>query len=123
MLRVEIDEANGIVILEPDGELSERDFLLVAKIVDPYIESAGELKGMIIHVQSFPGWDSFSSLIAHLKFVREHHKKVSRIAFVTDSPIGGLAENIASHFVNADIKSFEFDELTASREWVLGRDI
>ena len=123
MLKVELDEVEGIAILEPDGELSKSDFISASKIIDPYIESVGELKGIIIHVQSFPGWDSFSSLIAHLKFVREHHKKVSRIAFATDSPIGGFAENIASHFVNAEIKNFEFSELETSRKWILDRDI
>jgi hypothetical protein len=57
-----------------------------------------------------------------LKFVREHHKKVSRIAFATDSPIGGFAENIASHFVNAKIKQFEFSELVTSRKWIPNSD-
>ena len=123
MLKIELDEVEGIAILEPDGELSESDFISASKIIDPYIESVGELRGIIIHVQSFPGWDSFSSLIAHLKFVREHHKKVSRIAFATDSPIGSFAENIASHFVNAEIKNFEFSELETSRKWVLDSDI
>ena len=123
MLKVELDEVEGIAILEPDGELSESDFISAAKIIDPYIESFGELRGIIIHVQSFPGWDSFSSLIAHLKFVREHHKKVSRIAFATDLPIGSFAEKIASHFVNAEIKNFEFDALETSRKWILDSDI
>ena len=123
MLKIELDEVEGIVILEPDGELSESDFVSAANIIDPYLENADALKGIIIHVRSFPGWESFSSLIAHLKFVREHHKKVSRIAFTTDSPIGSFAENIANHFVNAEIKNFEFDELEASRKWILGSDI
>ena len=119
MLKVELDEGVGIAILEPDSELSETDFISAAKIIDPYIENIGELKGIIIHVQSFPWWDSFSSLIAHLKFVREHHRKVSRIALATDSPMGSFAENIASHFVNAEIKKFSFGELEDSRKWIL----
>ncbi|MEC8555324.1 MAG: STAS/SEC14 domain-containing protein [Planctomycetota bacterium] len=70
-------------------------------------------------MESFPGWDSFLALVAHLKFVREHHKKVSRIASATDSPIGTLAEHVASHFVNAEIKNLKFSELESSRKWVL----
>ena len=119
MLKVSLDEKEGIAILEPDGELSESDFKSASEIIDPYLENTGELKGLIIHVKSFPGWNSFSSLTAHLKFVREHHKKVSRIAFATDSPIGGFAENIAKHFVNAEIRNFDFSELEASRKWIL----
>ena len=118
MLNVNLREAKGIAILEPDGELSENDFKNAAEIIDPYIEKVGKLNGLIIHVRSFPGWDTFASFITHMKFVKEHHKKISRIAFVTDSSIGSIAENIASHFVNAEIKSFAFSELEASKKWI-----
>jgi len=122
MLNVDLNEVEGIAILEPDGELSESDFKSAAKIIDPYIEKFGKLNGIVIHVRSFPGWDSFSSLITHLKFIKEHHKKVSRVAFATDSPIGSFAENFASHFVNAEIRNFSFSELEASKKWILGGD-
>ena len=118
MLNVKLDEAKGIVILEPDGELSQADFQQVANIVDPYLEKSGNLNGIIIYTKSFPGWDSFSALITHIKFVKEHHKKISHVAFVTDSPIGIFAEHIASHFVNAEVKSFAFSELEKSKKWV-----
>ena len=123
MLNVKLDEVEGIVILEPNGELSKNDFTSAAEIIDPYIEKNGELKGIIIHVKSFPRWDSFSSLVAHLKFVKDHHKKVSRIAFATDSSLGTVAENIASHFVNAELKSFGFSELDSCKNWILNSDI
>jgi len=120
MLTVKLNEIEGIAILEPDGELSARDFTSASAIIDPYIEKSGKLNGIIIHVKSFPGWDSFSALITHLKFIKEHHRKVSHVAFVTDSPIGGFAEHIASHFVGAEIKSFSFDELENSVKWISG---
>ena len=122
MLKVYLSEAEGIAILEPDGELSESDFKTATETIDPYIEKVGKLNGLIIHVRSFPGWESFASFITHMKFVKQHHKKVSRIGFVTDSPIGSIAENIASHFVNAEIKNFSFDELENAKKWILGDD-
>ncbi|RHW74705.1 STAS/SEC14 domain-containing protein [Colwellia sp. RSH04] len=122
MLEVRLDKVKGIATLEPNGELSKEDFTSASTIIDPYIEEYGELKGIIIHVQSFPGWESFSSLIAHLKFVKNHHKKVSRIAFATDSTIGSFAENIANHFVNAELKSFAFNELESCKNWILNGD-
>lgn len=118
MLKVDFIESEGIAILEPDGKLSESDFKTAANIIDPYIEKTGKLNGLIIHTESFPGWDSFASFITHMKFVKEHHKKVSHVAFVTNSPIGSIAENVASHFINAEIKSFAFGELEASKKWI-----
>jgi hypothetical protein len=41
------------------------------------------------------------------------------IAFVSDSPIGDLAERVANHFVSAQIKSFEYGELEAARSWII----
>jgi len=120
MLNVNLDEINGIAILKPDGELSENDFKSAAQSIDVYIEKSGKLNGIIIQVETFPGWDSFSGFIAHLKFVKEHHKKVSHIAFVTGSALGSLAENVASHFVSAEIKSFPFNELENAIQWIVG---
>jgi len=92
--------------------------LIAAKTIDPYIEKFGKLNGLIIHTRSFPGWDSFGSFITHMKFVKEHHTKVARIAFVTDSPIGSIAEKITDHFIKAEIKHFSFDEIEASKHWI-----
>jgi hypothetical protein len=118
MLTVKIDESRGIAILEPEGPLSKDDFVAAAKAIDPYIEETGTLKGLIIHTESFPGWDSFAALTTHLKFVKEHHQKIARIAFATDSVIGNVAESIVSHFVNAELKKFGYHELEQAKLWI-----
>jgi len=120
MLSVEIDKINGIAILEPDGPLSKDDFVHAAKVIDPYIKETGQFNGLLIHTKSFPGWESFAGLSSHLKFVQEHHKKVSRVALSTDSVIGNFAEVIAGHFVNAKIKLFSYQELEQARNWAAG---
>ncbi|MEM6582683.1 MAG: STAS/SEC14 domain-containing protein [Pseudomonadota bacterium] len=119
MLNVDLDEVAGIALLEPEGDLAESDFRQASEIIDPYIKRADRLRGIIIHTESFPGWDSFSSLVAHLSFVKGHHKKVSHIALATDSPVGGLAERLATHFTSADVKKFRFSELSQARNWIL----
>lgn len=120
MLNVNLDEKNGIAILKPDDALSEDDFKSAAKSIDVYIEKSGKLEGIIIQVESFPGWDSFAGFTAHMNFIKEHHKKVSYIAFVTDSPLGDFAEHIANHFISAEVRSFPFNELDNAIKWVVG---
>jgi len=119
MLSVEIDEKNCIAILEPDGPLSKHDFVHAAKVIDPYIEKTGQFNGLLIHTKSFPGWESFAGLSCHLKFVQDHHKKVSRVVLSTDSVVGNFAEAIASHFINAEIKLFSYQELEQAKDWVI----
>ena len=119
MLNITIDGKNGIAIFEPDGKLSESDFKSAVNIIDPYINNFENLNGLIIATQAFPGWESFAALVSHLSFVKDHHKNISFIAFVTDSKIGNLAEHVASHFVSAEIKSFAYGELEMAKEWIV----
>ncbi len=118
MLHVTLNEKESIAILEPQGALSKDDFLLAAEVIDPFIEQGGKLEGIIVYVQDFPGWNSFKALLKHLEFIKEHHKKVAHIAFVTDSFVGELAEHIGSHFVNAEVKNFPFDALEEAKRWI-----
>ncbi len=120
MLNINIDEENRIATLEPSAELSKADFTSAARIIDQYLAGSGKLNGVIIHVKTFPGWDSFAALVAHLKFIKEHHERITHLAFVTDSPIGIFAEHIGSHFINAKVKKFNFSEFDKAVEWITG---
>jgi len=119
MLDIELDREAGMAILRPEGALSERDFDTVANVIDPYLEERGELRGLIIHTKEFPGWKSFGAMLKHFKFVKDHQRKISHVALVTDSKIGNLAEMIAGHFVSASVKNFSYDSFIDARNWVL----
>lgn len=117
MFKITADETAGIAVLEPDGALSEADFKAAAATIDPLIEQ-NRFKGLIIHAESFPGWDSFGALVSHFRFVRDHHVDVQRVALVTDSNFGDVAEKLASHFVSAEIKHFHFGDVELARTWI-----
>jgi hypothetical protein len=119
MLQTELNEDQGILMLAPKGELSQSDFEQVAGVIDPFLEKSGRLNGIIIHSKSFPGWESFSAMVTHIKFIKSHHRKISRVALVTDSHLGNLAEHIAKHFISAEIKHFAFDELDRAKRWIV----
>ncbi|MBD3790517.1 MAG: STAS/SEC14 domain-containing protein [Campylobacterales bacterium] len=118
MFHIYFDENYGVALIEPHDALSTDDFQLVGDIIDPYIEKYGKLNGLIIAVKSFPGWDSWNALVEHFNFVKHHRDRVKYVAVVTDSIIGEIAEHIASHFVNATIRRFEFDQLDAAKKWI-----
>ncbi|VAW65237.1 hypothetical protein MNBD_GAMMA10-3246 [hydrothermal vent metagenome] len=122
MLIINLDEKSSIAMIEPTGALDVKDFQAAASTIDPFIEKRGELKGLIIHTESFPGWDSFEALVSHLKFVKNHHHKIRHVALVTDSPILTLVEALARHFIAAQIKCFAYDELDQSRQWIVDSD-
>lgn len=119
-MKVEYDAARNVASVFPQAALSEQDFVDAAARIDPAIEKHGELKGLIIATDSFPGWESFAALVHHLRFVRDHHRAVRRVALVTDSPLGTLAEKVADHFVAAEMRHFAFHDMAAARGWVAG---
>ena len=117
MLKITTDEAAQLAVLEPDGALSEADFTAAAASIDPLIEK-GRFKGLIIRAESFPGWDSFGALTSHFRFVRDHHERVQRVALVTDSRLGDVAEKLANHFASAEIRHFPFGDIEMARSWI-----
>ena len=87
----------------------------------PYIEKSGDLAGLIIEAPKFPGWESLGAMAAHIRFVRDHHKRIRKIGLVTDSALGTVAERLASHFVSAEIRHFSAAKLEAAKQWVMKR--
>ena len=87
MINHELLKAEGILILAPEAPLESTDFEGLAREIDPFIETNGKLHGVMIDAKSFPGWKDFAAMVAHLKFVKNHHQKIQKLAIVTDSSV------------------------------------
>ena len=122
MIQVEFDRNAGILTVTPAAPLNKQDFINLAAEVDPYIEKEGKLSGLIIRIESFPGWENFAGLLSHLKFVREHHKKIEKIAAVSEARIFSIMPKIVDHFVNAKVKYFPYENLAEAVLWIRSQD-
>ena len=118
MIDYTLDEENSVLHVRPTGPLSEDDFDTLAKAVDPFIESTGGLGGLLLEVPRFPGWENVGAAARHFRFVRDHHRKITKVAVVTDSALGGAAEHIATHFVAAEFRHFPANEVDQAKAWL-----
>ena len=118
MISYELDENAGVLIVRPEGKLEARDFQVLSETVDPFIEEKGGLNGIIIVTERFPGWENLDGMIEHMRFVRNHHRRIAKVAIVTDSKIADVAESLGKHFVKASIKHFSFKELESAKSWM-----
>lgn len=118
MLNFELIRAEGILILKPIGPLESTDFEKLAKEVDPYIIETGKLNGLMIYTKSFPGWDSFAAFLSHIKFVKNHHHKVKKIAAVTGSGFLSIMPQVANHFIKAEVRHFDYDDKDTALDWL-----
>jgi hypothetical protein len=107
----------GVIVVEMDQPLRAQDFDALSVTADAWIESHGQLRGIVIHAREFPGWENLGSLVKHVRFVRDHHRKIARIALAADSKLASLGPRIAEHFVAAELRGFGYDALDRAIEW------
>ena len=119
MIDYELDAEHSILQVQPKSALDKQDFVELAKAVDPQIEATGDLAGLIINAPAFPGWDGFGAMVSHFRFVRNHEKHIKKVAVVTDSHLGDVAEHLGSHFVSAKIRHFPGNGIEQARQWII----
>ena len=118
MLINEVMLDEKILVITPEGALKETDFQELAAEVDPFIEAMGTLNGLMIFSESFPGWENFAALLSHMKFVKEHHKNIKKVAAVTDSSFLSILPRVANHFVKAEVRHFAYKDKKEALDWL-----
>jgi len=116
MLKHELLPEEKTLVLYPQEPLSSKDFKAVSKKIEA--QEHENLKGLIIEAESFPGWEDFSGFLSHIKFIREHHNRISRVAAVTDSQVIPALQSIGQHFVNPEVKQFDPGEKSKALNWI-----
>src|SRR5262249_44873234 len=113
----------GVLVVEVRQALRAQDFDALAATADVWLEAHGDLRGIVIHAREFPGWENLGGLIRHVRFVRDHQRRVRRVALASDSRLADLAPRLAEHFVQAEVRRFGYDELDAAVAWAKGADV
>jgi hypothetical protein len=118
MVQLELRSDNGVLIVKPLGPLAADDFVTIAHTADDYIEARGALSGLMICFEKFPGWENIQGLCSHLQFVRDHHRKIRKVAFVSNSKIVKLVINIAKYFVHPEARYFKYNQENSAMQWI-----
>lgn len=117
-LSFELDRERGVLLVQPRGSLEAADFDRLGAEVDPYLAEKGTLRGLAVVSEHFPGWEDLFAVMSHLRFVRDHHRKVRRLALITESRFASAVPRIARVFVEAEIRAFSMSERDAALAWV-----
>ena len=86
--------------------------------LDPYLEEAGVLNGVMVVAEHFPGWDDFAALTSHVRFVRDHRKRIRRVALVTSDRLVSAIPRFATRFVDAEVRAFPMHARDEALLWV-----
>ena len=117
VLNYKLDETSGVLNLEVSGPITSMMMEELTHKVDAYLESKRSLNALVIHAKEFPGWEDLGSMISHISFVKNHHKKLKRVALVMDGRMLDVAQSVAQYFVSADLRHFPYSELEEANKW------
>jgi hypothetical protein len=120
MLEFHLLQDKGVLTLEPKAALTADDFKALAATVDPYLLEKDNLKGILISAAAFPGWDSFAALIEHMKFVRDHQRRIARVAVSTNNALLKIPPQIAARFAHPKFRVFSLAERDEALAWLEG---
>jgi hypothetical protein len=108
-------------VVEVTDPLRAQDFDALAATADAWLATHDELPGVVVHARTFPGWENIGGLLRHMRFVRDHHRAVRRVALAADTRLAELVPRLAEHFVKAEIRHFGYDELDEAVAWATAR--
>jgi hypothetical protein len=125
MIHTDLDEATGVAVIRPEQMhgLSEVDFKQLTDLIDHFLEDHDTLHGLVIVARKFPGWKDFKAFTSHIRFIRDHHKAIRKIALVSDSRLLSAAPYLADHFVSAKVRHFAFADIEHAKAWVASEDV
>lgn len=118
MIQHQLLSDERILIVSPMDKLTAEDFASLAASVDPFIEEHGGLRGLLIDAESFPGWVDFACFTSHMRFVKDHHKAIARVALASDASIPTFLPKLVDHFAAAEIKQFPYAQRDAALAWL-----
>jgi len=118
MINAKLLRDEGILVVSPTDKLETTDFERLRLLTDPYIEKHGDLNGLLIDAETFYGWEDFASMLSHIRFVRNYHKKIERVAAVTDNGFLAILPKVADHFVAAEVRHYDYQDRDQALNWL-----
>src|SRR5690349_8529111 len=104
----QFDEENGVLLLDVKNPFTAQDFATISEIIEPYYESRGELKGVIINAKKFPYWTDARNRSEYISFAGENHGKFEKAAFCMGGFFVKIVLRIARSRVHPDVKLFSY---------------
>jgi hypothetical protein len=110
--------ARRVLLIELQDALHAEDFDALSRELNVAMESSDNpLHGIVVHARERPHWENLGALFRHVRFVREHHKKVRRVAIAGDGKLAALLPPMIGLLLHPEVRSFPFDAVDRAVEW------
>jgi len=116
MIKTENISGNALKIIAP-RKLYAEDFQQMAPEVDSFIRQHGKIR-LLIDVSSFHGWNNVAALLKHIRFIKERHKKVERIAVVGARSWQHWVIGVVRMIVHPEVRAYA--QQSEALRWIVG---
>lgn len=120
MLEPSLDRERSILVLEVEGPLTKADFERMSALLDPWLEQAGRLRGLLVDARRNPGWSDVEAIVSHERFLRDHAPFIDRIALVTDSDLMAVLTRLGVRGLPCEIRRFPWSGYHEAMAWLAG---
>lgn len=109
-----------VVVVEVGAPLRSADIAALAAAVGPWLQGDARPRGLVMHARGVPGWDNVATLARHVRFLRDHHRRIDRLAMAVDGPVATLAPHVAGRILHPQVRHFDYQRLDDAIAWAAG---
>lgn len=109
--------AGNIVKIVASGTLEGADFSQLSDQVDALLKEHEKVR-LLINATDFSGWDSMNALTKHFGFVKSHHHRVERIAFIMGHQWQQCLVGAMRMFIHPEVHVFGTGEEVKAESWI-----
>ena len=117
MIKTEIISANALKIVAPD-KLKADDFHQIAPQIDSLISQHGKIR-LLIDASGFNGWENIETFENHAGFIKNHQKKIERIAVITAHDWQHWLIGAVRIFVHPEVRAYDKSHASEALQWIV----
>jgi len=116
MLKIKHNNSNLIEVTIVDI-LKAEDFINLGEKADKLIKEHGKIR-LLINASGFNSWENTKAAEKHFSFVKDHNKKVERLAVVAGHTWQHWLAALARMFIQPKVRVFDKDQINEARAWL-----
>lgn len=116
MIGIQHDRPDFLVI-RTSGTLTKEDCDAALPELENALRTRSGPHRILIRLEDFHGWE-IEALWADIRFDAEHRTTFDRVAVVGESGLEEWGTKLSKPFLDADIRYFDWAELSAAESWL-----
>ncbi len=117
MIKTDIIAANAVRLTALE-KLKADDFRQIAPQIDSLIHRYGKIR-LLIDASAFDGWENVAAFEHHAGFIKDHQKKVERIAVIAGHEWQHWLIGAIRIFLHPEVRAFDKSHESEALQWVL----